>query len=117
MLFLVAIHRPHGFDHAANLGPEVRAAIDAVNDEMVAAGVRRFVGGLMDPASATSLDRSDSGSITSSEGAFLQASHYVDGVWILDCTDQAEATDWGRKAAAACGGSVEVRAFAGAKFD
>ncbi len=119
MKYLVSIHRPANFDHAAQLGPDVRLAIDAVNDEMVAAGVRIFVGGLRSPSEAVSINRQSDGELVVSDGPFLQASDYVDGFyvdgfWVLECESADEAILWGRKAAQACRGSVEVRPFAGA---
>ncbi len=114
MKYLVSIHRPIDFNHEAMLDASVREAIDRVNDEMVAAGVRLFVGGLRSPSSATSIHLEPSGELTLTEGAFLQAANYVDGFWVLECADEDEAIAWGRKAALACRGSVEVRAFAGA---
>lgn len=114
MKYLVSIHRPNDFNHAEKLGPAEREAIDRVNDEMVAAGVRVFVGGLTSPTTATSLHLQPNGEIVTTEGAFLKAIDYVDGFWVLECENQEEATAWGRKAALACQGSVEVRAFAGA---
>ena len=114
MKYLVGIHRPNDFDHEQMLGPEVREAIDRVNDEMVAAGVRLFVGGLHAPSSATSIRLLPNGEVAIKAGPFLNADAYVDGFWVLECNDQNEAIEWGRKAALACRGSVEVRPFAGA---
>jgi hypothetical protein len=114
MKYLVSIHRPTDFNHAEKLGPEVHAKIDAVNDEMVAAGVRVFVGGLRSPSSATSLHRQANGDLVMTDGPFLETKEYVDGFWVLECANLDEALEWGRKAAAACEGSVEVRPFAGA---
>jgi hypothetical protein len=114
MKYLIAIHRPNDFAHEDMLGPEVREAIDRVNDEMVAAGVRLFVGGLYSPSSATSIRLQSNGDVTVSEGPYLEASDYVDGLWVLECETKADAIEWGRKAALACRGSVEVRPFAGA---
>jgi hypothetical protein len=114
MNYLIAIHRPTDFDHQSELGPSVRSAIDQVNDEMVAAGVRIFVGGLQSPALAMSVKLESDGSTVAVEGTFLKADHYVDGFWVLECATQEDAVEWGRKAARACRGSVEVRPFAGA---
>ena len=110
MKFLVAIHRPVGFDHAETLDESVRQNIDAVNDEMVAAGVRLFVGGLKSQASATSIRLGADQSTLVTDGPFLDAKEFVDGFWVLECASQDEAVEWGRKAALACRGSVEVRA-------
>ncbi|MEI7575581.1 MAG: YciI family protein [Armatimonadota bacterium] len=114
MKFLVSIHRPTDFDHDKELGPSVRVAIDQVNDEMVAAGVRIFVGGLQSLSLSTSVLLMADGSTEIAEGPFLKTDQYVDGFWVLACESQEEAVEWGRKAALACRGSVEVRPFAGA---
>ena len=85
--------------------------IDAVNEEMVAAGVRIFVGGLQDPDTATSIHWSADGITQVEEGSLLRAEKYVNGLWVIEAASMEEATEWGRKAALACRGSVEVRAF------
>ena len=113
MKYLVAIHRPNGYNHAEMLDAAAHSAIDEVNDAMVAAGVRVFVGGLRATSSATSIHLQPNGELMTTEGPFLAASEYVDGFWVLDCASQEEAIEWGRKAALACRGSVEVRPFAG----
>jgi hypothetical protein len=117
MMYLVSIHRPNDYNHAEQLGAEAHAAIDRVNDEMVAAGVRRFVGGLQSTSLATSLHLQADGELVAANGPYLVAANYVDGFWVLECGSQDEAVEWGRKAARACGGSVEVRPFAGAALD
>jgi len=113
MKYLVSIHRPQGYDHSKMIDTEVIQAIDAVNDEMMAAGVRVFVCGLGSPSSATSIHHRDDGEVMVEDGPFLKTSEYVDGFWVLDCVSQDEAVEWGRKAALACRGSVEVRPLAG----
>jgi hypothetical protein len=113
MKFLVSIHRPTDYDHAAMLDAVARQAIDQVNEDMVAAGVRVFVGGLCSPSKATSLRLQPDGEVTVTHGPILNANEYVDGFWVLDCSDLDHAIEWGRRAALACRGSVEVRPFAG----
>ena len=44
--YLVAIHHPDNYDPSVSEDEAMDRAIDALNDEMVAAGVRIFVGGL-----------------------------------------------------------------------
>lgn len=114
MKYLVAIHRPNDFNHSEQLGPDAHLAIDQVNDEMVAAGVRLFVGGLRSRSEATSVHLHPDGQTSLADGPFLDAKGYVDGFWVLECATKEEAIEWGRKAALACRGSVEVRPFAGA---
>ncbi len=108
--YLVAIHRPNGYDPAVE--DEVMSReIDALNDEMVAAGVRVFVGGLQSLANARSLRPQTNGEVLLSEGPYLDANEHVGGFWVLETADLDEALRWGRMAAVACRAPVEVRPF------
>lgn len=109
--YLVAIHRPNDYEHAAMIDESVRRAIDEVNDAMVAAGVRVFVGGLKPGDSARSVRLRPGGETDVTEGRYLNADEYVDGFWVIDVPTLDDAIAWGQKAAAACRGGVEVRAF------
>lgn len=85
--------------------------IDALNNEMVAAGVRLFVGGLQPAVSAKSLRAQADGEVIVTEGPHLQGNEHVGGFWVLDVANEADALEWGRKAAIACRAPVEVRPF------
>lgn len=111
MKFFVAIHRPTDYDHSVHITKEVMDEIDRVNEEMVSAGVRVFVGGLRSPKEAKAIHRAEDGSQTITDGPFLNADEYIDGFWVLDVATPEEALEWGKKAAAVCRGSVEVRPF------
>ena len=108
--FLVAIHHRDDYDAAASEGPEVRAEIDALNQEMVDAGVRVFVGGLHRAQMGKSLQAVEGG-VEVSDGAYLATDEHVGGFWVLECADMDEALEWGRKAVVACRAPVEVRQF------
>ena len=109
--YWVAVYRPDGFDHAALLDEVARRDIDAVNEEMKAAGVRVFVGGLRATSCAKSVRPQGDGGVRVSEGPCSTTTEYVDGFWVLQCASLDEAVGWGRKAASACRASVEVRPF------
>ena len=85
--------------------------IDAVNDEMVVAGVRVFVGGLHPESTTTSLRPQPDGDVLINDGPYLETKEYVGGLWVLECADLDEALAWRRKAAIACRVPVEVRTF------
>ena len=53
--FLVAIHHPDNYDPATAEDESMHREIDALNEEMMAAGVRIFAGGLHPAKSAKSL--------------------------------------------------------------
>jgi len=109
--FLVAIHLPDDFDQAAaEADKEMGRAIDELNDEMVAAGVRVFVGGLHRASRAKSL-RGKRGKVVVTDGPYIEAKEHVGGFWVLDVADLEAALEWGRKAVVACRAPVEVREF------
>ena len=108
--YLVAIH--HSDDYDPSLEDEaMHRDIDVLNDEMVAAGARIFVGGLQPARNAKSLRAQPGGELVITDGPYLEAKEHVGGFWVLEAADLAEALAWGRKAAFACRASVEVRAF------
>jgi hypothetical protein len=109
--YLVAIHRPEGYDPSVSEDEAMYRDIDALNDEMRAAGVRTFVGGLQPASSARSLRVGSDGEVLVSAGPYLETSEHVGGLWVLEAADLDEALEWGRKAAVACRAPVEVRPF------
>jgi len=82
-----------------------------LNDEMVAAGIRTFVGGLHPARSAKSLRAQPDGQVRLTDGPYLKTNEHVGGFWVLQAADLVEALAWGRKAAVACRAPVEVRSF------
>ena len=109
--YLVAIHHPDDYDPLVSEDAAMDRAIDVLNDAMVAAGVRIFVGGLRPVGDARSLAAQPDGSVRVTGGPYLKTNEHVGGFWVLQCTDRAEALEWGRKAAIACRAPVEVRPF------
>ncbi|HLL89375.1 MAG TPA: YciI family protein [Tepidisphaeraceae bacterium] len=109
--YWVAIHRPDGYDPAVAEDEAMRRDINALNDEMKAAGVRVFVGGLHPASSARSLRVRPGGEVLVTEGPYLGTKEHVGGFWVLEAANLDEALAWGRKAAIACRAPVEVRPF------
>jgi hypothetical protein len=110
MQYLVAIH--HADDYDPSLEDEaMHRDIDTLNDEMVARGIRVFVGGLHLAKSAKSLRSEPDGEVQVTDGPYLQSNEHVGGFWVLECADMDEAVAWGLKAAIACRAPVEVRQF------
>lgn len=108
--YLVAIHHPDDYD--ASLEDEaMHRDIDVLNDEMTAAGVRIFVGGLHPARAATSLRARPDGQVLATAGPYLDTKEHVGGFWVLEAASLAEALAWGRKAVIACRAPVEVREF------
>lgn len=109
--YLVAIHLPDDYDPAVAEDDAMRADIDALNDEMKAAGARIFVGGLQPARRAVSVRVMSDGKELITDGPYLETKEHVGGFWVLEAADMDEALAWGRKAAVACRAPVEVRPF------
>ncbi len=108
--YLVAIHHPNGYD--GSLEEEaMHRDIDVLNEEMVAKGVRVFVGGLRPASSAKSVRKQPDGKVLVTDGPYLETKEHIGGFWVLEAADLDEALEWGRKAAVACRAPVEVRPF------
>jgi len=85
--------------------------IDALNEEMVAARVRVFVGGLTPARCATALRAQPAGKVVVTDGPYIETKEHIGGFWVLEAADLDEALAWARKAAVACRAPVEVRPF------
>lgn len=111
MKYLVAIHHPDSYDPSVVENEAMSRDIDTLNDEMKAAGVRIFVGGLHPANKAMSLRAQPDGEVLITDGPYLETKEHVGGFWVLEAADLDEALAWGRKAAVACRAPVEVRPF------
>ncbi len=109
--YLVAIHHPDDYDPAVAEDETMHRDIDVLNDEMTAAGVRVFVGGLQPARRARSLRAGPDDQVLITDGPYLETKEHVGGFWVLEAADLDEALAWGRKAAIACRAPVEVRPF------
>jgi hypothetical protein len=108
--YLVAIHHPDGYDGSLE-GEAMMRDIHALNREMVAAGVRVFVGGLTAASEARSLRAQPDGKVLVTDGPYLETKEHIGGFWVLEAANLDEALAWGRKAVIACRAPVEVRPF------
>jgi len=81
--------------------------VDAVNQEMQSAGAWVFAAGLQPASSATVIRPGDGVSMT--DGPYAETKEQMGGFWIIEAADLDAALEWGRKAAAACEGPVELR--------
>lgn len=108
--YLIALYRPDDYDPSVETEAMERE-IDVLNEEMVTAGVRVFVGGLSSPNNARSLRTQDNGELLVTDGPYTETEEHVIGFWVLKAADMNEALTWARKAAIACRASVEVRPF------
>jgi hypothetical protein len=108
--YLVAIHHPDNYDPSVE-DEAMSRDIDVLNEEMVAAGVRIFVGGLSPASSARSLRARPDGKVLITDGPYLETNEHIGGFWVLEAASLDDALAWGRKAVVACRAPVEVRPF------
>jgi hypothetical protein len=109
--FLVAIHHPDGQEPKFGDDEAMERDIDVLNEEMAAAGVRFYAGGLRPAKEAKSLRVRPGDGVVVTDGPYLETKEHIGGFWILDVADMDEALRWGRKAVVACRAPVEVRPF------
>jgi hypothetical protein len=83
--------------------------INALNDELEAAGARIVAGGLSAPGQAKSLRPQPNGDVLITDGPYLEAKEHVGGLSIIEAADMDEALAWGRKSVIACRMPLEVR--------
>lgn len=110
MQFLVAIHLPDDYDPSKE-DPALIKDISDLNEEMIAKGVRVFVGGLQTATRAKTIRARNNGGMVITDGPFVEAKEHVGGFWVLECEGLDEALEWGKKATVACRAPVEVRQF------
>jgi hypothetical protein len=82
----------------------------AVVDEMKAAGVYVFAGGLEEGAPVYSADAT-SGSVLITDGPYVETKEFLGGFAVVDVADDEAAKVWAGKVAEGCGWPQEVRRF------
>ena len=103
--YLIAGYLPKDFDPSTQDEAGV-AEIHALNREMVAAGIRRFAGGL---GAAHTLRAQPDGEVRVTDGPYLETKELVGGITILEVANLEEALAWARRGAKAFRMPVEVR--------
>jgi hypothetical protein len=103
--YFVAGYLPDDFD-PFQVDEAMVGEIQKLNEEMIAAGVRKFACGL---GATKSLRAQTDGEVVITDGPFLEAKEHIGGFWILECADMDEALAWARKSVAATRGQGEVR--------
>jgi hypothetical protein len=103
--YLVSGYLPDNFDPSTQ-DPAIIEDIHALNRQMIAAGVRKFAGGL---GPAHTLRPQPNGELLLTDGPYLEAKEHVGGLWILETANLDEAVAWARKGAKACRFPIEVR--------
>jgi len=108
--YLLSVYQPEGTPPPPERLEQIMRDVDDVNQEMVAAGVWVFAGGLHAPSTATVI-RPPSEGLVMTDGPFVESKEYLGGLTIIHAADLDEALAWGRKVASATTLPIEVRPF------
>jgi hypothetical protein len=88
-------------------GPLARAVVD----EMKAAGVYVFAGGLEEEDGPVYSADTTSGTLVITDGPYVETKEFLGGFALVDVADDEAAKVWAGKVAEACGWPQEVRRF------
>ncbi len=90
-------------------GPTSRAVVE----DMKAAGVLVFAGGLVEDLDQAFSADDTSGTLTITDGPFAESGEWLGGFTIVDVETEEQARYWGGRVAEGCGWPQEVRPIAG----
>ena len=111
--YLLSVYQPVGPMPEPAAMERIAADLDALNDELKAAGSWVFAGGLHPPSTATVLRPKDGDGLTT-DGPFAEGKEHLGGFTIIKALDLDAALAWGRRYARAVAPlSIEVRPFQG----
>jgi hypothetical protein len=108
--YLLSVYQAEGEPPAPEKLDAIMAGLQALNDEMRAAGAWVFSGGLDSPSTATVL-RAQSGDVVMTDGPFAELKEYLGGFTIVEAEDLDGALAWGGRIAEITGLPIEVRPF------
>ncbi|MFX0574812.1 YciI family protein [Nocardia nepalensis] len=105
--YLLSIYQPDDVAPPDNLD-EIMRDLEAVNDEMRAAGAWVFAAGLHPPSTATVL-RASADDVLITDGPYVESKEHIGGFTVIRAADLDEALEWGRKVAAVVTLPIEIR--------
>jgi hypothetical protein len=109
--YLVSIYLPDEYVPPADF-EAMSHDIDALNDEMIAAGLKvAFRGGLAPAGTAKTLRPQPDGTVLITDGPYLETKEHMGGFSVMEASNLDEALEWARKGSLACRASGEVRPF------
>src|SRR5713101_6852933 len=110
--YLLSINQPDGPPPPPDVldMEKVMRDVDAVIQEIKAAGVWVFNGGLYPPSTATVV-RVQDGEMLTTDGPFAEGKEHIGGLCVVQALDLDVALEWGGKLARATTLPIEVRPF------
>jgi hypothetical protein len=115
--YLLSMYQPDGPAPPPEVLDPVMRDLNALEQEMQAAGVWVFSGGLHDPSTATVL-RAQQGEVLVTDGPYVEGKEHIGGFTIIKAPDLDAALEWAsRYARAVALLPIEVRPFQGEAED
>ncbi|MGW0480725.1 YciI family protein [Nonomuraea sp. NPDC003214] len=108
--YLLSIYQPDGDPPPPEVLEPIVRDLEALNDEMRAAGAWVFAAGLHPPGTATVL-RPKGGDVLMTDGPYTEGKEHLGGFTVIQAPDLDAALAWGRRLAAVTTLPVEVRPF------
>jgi hypothetical protein len=111
--YMLSVHTVEGEARAPMTDEEMQQSwkqIQALNEEMKAAGAWVFSARLHEPDTATVV-RASAGEVLTTDGPFAESKEHLGGFYIIEAKDLDAALAWASKATAAVGKPIEVRPF------
>lgn len=110
--YLLSIYQPDGGPPPPEVLEPILRDLDAVNQELKAAGAWVFAAGLHDASTATVL-RLQNGEVLMTDGPYVEGKEHLGGFTIIRAEDLDAALEWGSKLARAITLPIEVRPLRG----
>ncbi|MFJ3950649.1 YciI family protein [Streptomyces libani] len=106
--YLLSIYQPDGPPPPPEFLEPIMRDVEALNDELRAAGAWVFAGGLHPPGTATVVRQKDNEMLTT-DGPYIEGKEHIGGFTVIQAPDLDAALGWGRKLARATTLPIEVR--------
>ena len=110
--YLLSVYQPDGPAPPPDVLDGIMRNVEALHEELKAAGAWVFVGRLH-PASTATVVRPKDGDLLTTDGPYAEGKEHVGGFLVVKAPDLDAALAWGRKAARAITLPIEVRPFQG----
>ena len=110
--YLLSIYQPDGDPPPPEVLEPIMRDVEAVNEEMRAAGAWVFAGGLHPPSTATVV-RLEGDDLLTTDGPYVEGKERIGGFTVVRAEDLDAALEWGRKLARAITLPIEVRPLQG----
>lgn len=108
--YLLSVYQPDGDPPPPDVLAKIMSDLNALRQELEAAGAWVFAAGLSPPSTAKVV-RVKNAKAFITDGPFIESKEHIGGFTVIQARDLDAALEWGRRAAAATTLPIEVRPF------